>query len=63
MSDKSGFDDYFKRIMDEDAEILKALGSDFDEDGVPYWEKWGKGEESRFDAELPIDKTLRDAVD
>ena len=36
------FDDYLKRIMDEDAEILKALGSDFDEEGVPYWEKWGK---------------------
>ena len=35
------FDDYMKRIMEEDKEILEALGSDFDEEGIPYWEKWG----------------------
>ena len=49
------FDDYLKRIMDEDAEILKTLGSDFDEEGIPYWEKWGS--EFKFDDEYPIDKT------
>ena len=41
--------------MDEDAEILKTLGSDFDEEGIPYWEKWGS--EFKFDDEYPIDKT------
>lgn len=35
------FDDYIKRIKEEDAELLKALGSDYDEEGIPYWEKWG----------------------
>jgi hypothetical protein len=42
MSDKPGFDAMMKRIMDQDREILEALGSDFDEEGIPYWEKWGK---------------------
>jgi hypothetical protein len=36
------FDDYIKRIMEQDKEVLEALGSDFDEEGIPYWEKWGK---------------------
>jgi hypothetical protein len=36
------FDDYIKRVMEEDKEILESLGSDFDEEGIPYWEKWGK---------------------
>ena len=35
------FDDYIRRIKEEDEELLKALGSDYDEEGVPYWEKWG----------------------
>jgi len=48
------FDDYLKRITEQDAELLKNLGSDFDEDGVPYWEKWGT--EAKFDDEFPIDK-------
>ena len=51
------FEDYIKRIKEEDEELLKQLGSDFDEEGIPYWEKWGKGEEARFDDEYPIDKT------
>jgi len=51
------FDDYIRRIMQENEELLKNLGSDFDEEGIPYWEKWGKGEEARFDDEYPIDKT------
>ena len=36
------FDDYIKRIKEEDQKLLEALGSDFDEEGIPYWEKWGK---------------------
>jgi hypothetical protein len=42
VNEKYGFDKYIKRIMDEDQEILESLGSDFDEEGIPYWEKWGK---------------------
>jgi hypothetical protein len=36
------FEDYIKRIKEEDEELLKNLGSDFDEEGIPYWEKWHK---------------------
>lgn len=25
--------------------VLDKLGSDYDEDGIPYWEKWHKNEE------------------
>jgi hypothetical protein len=39
---RSGFDAYIKRIMEENKELLESLGSDFDEEGIPYWEKWGK---------------------
>ena len=28
--------------MEENEKILKSLGSDFDEEGIAYWEKWGK---------------------
>ena len=28
-----------KKIMRENKELLDRLGSDYDEDGVPYWEK------------------------
>jgi hypothetical protein len=38
------FNDYIKRIVEKDAEILKNLGSDFDEEGIPYWEKWSNKE-------------------
>jgi hypothetical protein len=24
----------------ENAELLERLGSDYDENGIPYWEKW-----------------------
>jgi len=48
------FDDYIRRIMEENAEILKALGSDYDEEGIPFWEKWGT--ESKFDAEFNVDE-------
>jgi hypothetical protein len=36
-----------KRIMKENDEILKNLGSDYDEEGIPYWEKWGKQIDNR----------------
>lgn len=42
MTTESGFDAYLRRILQEDKNILEALGSDFDEDGIPYWDKWGK---------------------
>lgn len=28
-----------KRVMEENAELLERLGSDYDENGIPYWEK------------------------
>ena len=58
---KMTFDDYMKRIMDENEEILKSLGSDFDEEGVPYWEKWGS--EYKFDAEFAVDNKPIDSVE
>jgi hypothetical protein len=47
------FEDYIRKIKEEDEKLLKQLGSDFDEEGIPYWEKWHK----------PIDTTLLDTVD
>ena len=55
------FDDYIRRIMEENAELLKNLGSDFDEEGIPYWEKWGS--ESKFDAEFDVDNPPINAVE
>ena len=55
------FDNYIKRIIEENEEILKNLGSDYDEEGVPYWEKWGS--ESKFDKEFDVDTTLTNTVD
>lgn len=54
------FDDYIKKIIKEDKDLLESLGYDFDEEGIPYWEKWGS--ESKFDAEFDVDTTLPDAV-
>jgi hypothetical protein len=47
------FDDYIKRIVKENHEILKNLGSDYDEEGIPYWEKWGK----------PLDSYRKDKIE
>ena len=55
------FDDYLKRILEEDKKILQALGSDFDEEGIPYWKKWGS--ESKFDVEFAVDKDTPDTVE
>ena len=55
MSAESGFDAMIKRIKEEDLEILKALGSDFDEEGIPYWKKWGNVKGPSKDG--PLNKT------
>lgn len=47
------YEDYLRRIKEQDEELLKQLGSDFDEEGIPYWEKWHKH----------IDKTSTDKID
>lgn len=31
--------------VEANQEVLDKLGSDFDEDGVPYWEKWDNKDE------------------
>ena len=28
----------------ENAELLERLSSDYDENGIPYWEKWHKND-------------------
>jgi hypothetical protein len=33
------------QVMKENEELLEKLGSDYDEQGVPYWEKWEKKED------------------
>ena len=30
----------------ENKEILDKLGSDYDKNGIPYWEKWNKNEKN-----------------
>lgn len=30
------------RMMKQNKELFKRLGSDYDENGIPYWEKWDK---------------------
>jgi hypothetical protein len=29
-----------EEMFEDNEEMLEALGSDYDEDGTPYWEKW-----------------------
>jgi hypothetical protein len=38
------FASYIKRYVKDNDEILVALGSDYDETGIPYWLKY-KGEQ------------------
>lgn len=54
MNDESGFDSYLRRIMEKEYQILKSLGPDFDEESVPFWQKWGKP---------PIDKTTTNTIE
>jgi hypothetical protein len=57
------FDDYIRRIKEENDRILKSLGSDYDEEGVSYWEKWGNQvDKEEFDEEFPIDKITKNGV-
>lgn len=30
---------FIKQILEENDELLERLGSDYDENGIPYWEK------------------------
>jgi hypothetical protein len=55
------YDEYIHRLRDVDLELLKRLGSDYDEEGIPYWEKWGS--ESKFDAEFDVDKNTANTVE
>lgn len=32
--------EYVGNIVKDNQRILDALGSDYDEDGIPYWKKW-----------------------
>ncbi len=31
-------------IKKDNKELLDKLGSDYDENGIPYWEKWNKND-------------------
>ena len=33
-----------KQVIEENAELLERLGSDYDDNGIPYWEKWHKND-------------------
>ena len=39
------FASYIKRYVKDNDEILTALGSDYDETGIPYWLKWKEEED------------------
>jgi hypothetical protein len=32
--------EYVGHIVKDNDRILNALGSDYDEEGIPYWKKW-----------------------
>lgn len=31
-----------EKMLEEHKELFEKLGSDYDQNGVPYWEKWKK---------------------
>ena len=33
-----------EQVLEENSELFDRLGSDYDEDGIPYWEKNGRSE-------------------
>ena len=37
-----GFKKAVQEVIEKDSEILERLGSDYDDNGIPYWEKWNK---------------------
>jgi hypothetical protein len=34
-----GFHEAMRMMASENAELLERLGSDYDDNGIPYWEK------------------------
>ena len=54
--DREERSDYLASIIIESMEknkpILDALGSDFDENGIPYWEKWKDGGRKESDGNI-----------
>lgn len=36
---------YIKRYTKHNEDILNNLGSDYDENGIPYWKKWEEKKE------------------
>lgn len=46
--DREERDEYLLSIIEQSfidhKNVLDKLGSDYDEDGIPYWEKWDKDE-------------------
>lgn len=34
------FASYIRRYVKQNDDILNNLGSDYDENGIPYWKKW-----------------------
>ena len=36
---------YIKRYTKQNEDILNNLGSDYDENGIPYWKKWEEKKE------------------
>jgi len=41
ISSVDGFEMTLREALKDNKEILEALGSDYDEDGIPYWEEDG----------------------
>jgi hypothetical protein len=39
------FASYIKRYVKDNDEIITAIGSDYDETGIPYWLKWKEQED------------------
>lgn len=37
---KEEISDFIRHIAVENRELLERLASDYDENGIPYWEKW-----------------------
>lgn len=42
MQEKNKIQNAINDVMYKNSELLDKLGSDYDENGIPYWEKWNK---------------------
>lgn len=40
LSFAQGLDTAIKIIAEDDKELLERLGSDYDEEGIPYWDRY-----------------------